>query len=902
MPKLVFRNGGGSGGVLVLDQDQIAIGRHHESAIVIDDPCVSKLHAQLERTESGEYQLRDLSSDNGTFVNNRAITTAKLRHGDTIRLGVWEAEYEDLPGTSAATSTPLDDTQRITLEALVEESAGFWTATVENRRRELEDLERRIDELRHSSVPQSSSDAEESRHASNLLHEERKSLEGDVARLEHRREELQQDLLRTDEELRQLKAEELPSAQTRLEEVRSRIAQSQRQLRDLENQMEESQRKLEGVSGLRDEIAHLKEQIAILGQRYQQKTTALETVTTELQRSHEQLDDARQSLERATGKTNQQLDVAARARDEHEDLLLRNQAAVAAIKAAEHELGRVQDEVREAEEHLDRLSKRHEQTQASLRLGEEKLAIHADQIEQQFSCWDTYRQSQIESLAQEKQSLRRETEAARHQLQELRTELDQQRALMGQERQAHQQTLEELRSAEYEPTRQLCETLTLRNEELARSIDAKERYLTQLQSSIGEAKVTERLVADSLTSKGQTLKDLEQRIGAEVERISAAAKGTQAPTTKGDPPRLSEFGTLFFPRDAGPPTAPETERGRRSRTRLVVFDPNAGEVSASYCSLDDFSLEAPLPVGFRGLAAATGGAFETSLSAAVQHQLPVLYIPGADLQGSSETLKRLRAALPSRILLLGWHAETFLAVAETLEQGTNFQELAAMFSCANGNITTDPYMNTFFDSLNQSRRFHYIPPAFPWNPAKMHPFPERQGIVFDGSEYDPDVPDHLSLCYECREIVTATELPLTVLQANTPGAQAFLASLELPEHLIRPDAGDKAAYRDSLRQLESHLALLTFETLRFSSTKLRDALLSRTLLIGRTSEPIQIFFPEIFPHRGSRLLPSAQQIRSILGSEANYNRVVSLAERKLFANYSYQATARTLDQFVDSLT
>ncbi len=63
------------------------IGRSEEATIRIDDTGVSRQHATIRR-EGGHFWLVDLGSANGTYVNDTALTTARvLRDGDRVQFG-----------------------------------------------------------------------------------------------------------------------------------------------------------------------------------------------------------------------------------------------------------------------------------------------------------------------------------------------------------------------------------------------------------------------------------------------------------------------------------------------------------------------------------------------------------------------------------------------------------------------------------------------------------------------------------------------------------------------------------------------------------------------------------------------------------------------------------------------
>src|SRR5262249_16032002 len=61
-------------------------GRAPDNDIVVSDLSVSRNHAELRRTASG-YQIVDLDSHNGTFVNGQQIGSAPLAEGDIVGIG-----------------------------------------------------------------------------------------------------------------------------------------------------------------------------------------------------------------------------------------------------------------------------------------------------------------------------------------------------------------------------------------------------------------------------------------------------------------------------------------------------------------------------------------------------------------------------------------------------------------------------------------------------------------------------------------------------------------------------------------------------------------------------------------------------------------------------------------------
>ncbi len=88
MPVVVF-----DGERRELPQGVTTIGRSKECDLAIDDPSVSRKHAEL-RHEGEGVSLVDLGSTNGTEVNGRRIDRARLTHGDKIAVGQTELRFE----------------------------------------------------------------------------------------------------------------------------------------------------------------------------------------------------------------------------------------------------------------------------------------------------------------------------------------------------------------------------------------------------------------------------------------------------------------------------------------------------------------------------------------------------------------------------------------------------------------------------------------------------------------------------------------------------------------------------------------------------------------------------------------------------------------------------------------
>ena len=75
-----------------IEQRTVVLGRSRECDLRVDDPNVSRRHAEV-RQEGATYWLVDLDSTNGTELNGRRVSRAKLADGDTITLGGTEIVF-----------------------------------------------------------------------------------------------------------------------------------------------------------------------------------------------------------------------------------------------------------------------------------------------------------------------------------------------------------------------------------------------------------------------------------------------------------------------------------------------------------------------------------------------------------------------------------------------------------------------------------------------------------------------------------------------------------------------------------------------------------------------------------------------------------------------------------------
>ncbi|WP_328744507.1 FHA domain-containing protein [Streptomyces sp. NBC_00285] len=65
----------------------VRIGRADDNDLVIDDLVVSRHHAELRALPDGTYEIADLGSHNGTYLNGRPVSGAPIGPGDIVGIG-----------------------------------------------------------------------------------------------------------------------------------------------------------------------------------------------------------------------------------------------------------------------------------------------------------------------------------------------------------------------------------------------------------------------------------------------------------------------------------------------------------------------------------------------------------------------------------------------------------------------------------------------------------------------------------------------------------------------------------------------------------------------------------------------------------------------------------------------
>lgn len=88
LPSLEVVTGVAEGKKFILEEDfdEGVIGRDPGVDFSIEEYVISRQHAKIEKRDDGFY-IQDIGSKNGTYVNNKLLSEARLQDGDRISLG-----------------------------------------------------------------------------------------------------------------------------------------------------------------------------------------------------------------------------------------------------------------------------------------------------------------------------------------------------------------------------------------------------------------------------------------------------------------------------------------------------------------------------------------------------------------------------------------------------------------------------------------------------------------------------------------------------------------------------------------------------------------------------------------------------------------------------------------------
>src|SRR5438309_612001 len=93
MPRLILNLGTPQECQIEIEPGSTSLGRSQENDFSIDHASISTNHCQVT-LDNGSVWVRDLGSTNGTFIDSSPIQMARLRSGQTLKLGDVELLFD----------------------------------------------------------------------------------------------------------------------------------------------------------------------------------------------------------------------------------------------------------------------------------------------------------------------------------------------------------------------------------------------------------------------------------------------------------------------------------------------------------------------------------------------------------------------------------------------------------------------------------------------------------------------------------------------------------------------------------------------------------------------------------------------------------------------------------------
>lgn len=87
VPHLVVRYADGRRTRFELAKPEAVIGRDASCDLALQDAITSRFHAKVSRRPDGTIWIQDLNSKNGITINEQAVTSSAMRHGDRVGVG-----------------------------------------------------------------------------------------------------------------------------------------------------------------------------------------------------------------------------------------------------------------------------------------------------------------------------------------------------------------------------------------------------------------------------------------------------------------------------------------------------------------------------------------------------------------------------------------------------------------------------------------------------------------------------------------------------------------------------------------------------------------------------------------------------------------------------------------------
>ncbi|CAN5897812.1 hypothetical protein BH11VER1_BH11VER1_30990 [soil metagenome] len=297
--------------------ERITIGRVEGNDVVVDDPRMSSRHAEVKRIGEGQYEVRDLGSKGGTFINGERVERKKLQHGDRVNFGPLHGIFEnrESPGPVEEVAPAAEFTVLPGRKNPGHPEAGTAEKPVNSppplQKSSEEPLSKQLPGLDAPAIAVSGFEAEakgaiaELQRAKAELQAEIGALQSDVKGLQSQRTELSQVESRKQEiearlrhtvdevELKTQRVSNLAKEERRLGHVTDALREAELKLAGLEKKAAELTGEMESKQAVTTQQTHaadkVREEFAALSVKVESAEARLRTVTEEVETKSQQV-------------------------------------------------------------------------------------------------------------------------------------------------------------------------------------------------------------------------------------------------------------------------------------------------------------------------------------------------------------------------------------------------------------------------------------------------------------------------------------------------------------------------------------------------------------------------------------------------------------------------------------
>ena len=83
------------------DKPVVTVGRDKSCDVCVDNPLLSRRHAQITQAD-GKHYIEDLNSTNGVFLNGNKVNKAEIHNGDEFRIDKFSFQVQIADSAPAA--------------------------------------------------------------------------------------------------------------------------------------------------------------------------------------------------------------------------------------------------------------------------------------------------------------------------------------------------------------------------------------------------------------------------------------------------------------------------------------------------------------------------------------------------------------------------------------------------------------------------------------------------------------------------------------------------------------------------------------------------------------------------------------------------------------------------------